>query len=171
MADNRAVLFTGPAGSGKTLLAVEAARREVAAGGTGRLLCFNRLLGRRLKEQTADIHGLRFATFHQELLRIAGNAAPPHPTAGFWDHELVERALQRLLDDDETDDFLIIDELQDLARYEYLDDLDNCSCAVAWPVGGCCCLVTLSDRRSSTSVMAVRRSAPAYRTCRRTVSA
>jgi hypothetical protein len=124
MADNRAVLFTGPAGSGKTLLAMEAARREVAAGGTGRLLCFNRLLGRRLKEQTADIHGLRFATFHQEILRIAGIAAPPHPNADFWDHELVERALERLLTDDESDDFLIIDELQDLARNEYLDVLD-----------------------------------------------
>ena len=45
MQDNQAALFTGPAGSGKTLLAMEAARRETAQGRTGRLLCFNRLPG------------------------------------------------------------------------------------------------------------------------------
>jgi len=121
MTENRAVLFTGPAGSGKTWLAVEAARREAALGRKGRLLCFNRLLGIRLAEQTADIPGLRCATFHHELLRIAGVTPPPSPTAEFWTHELVERALEALLEDDQAADFLIIDEFQDLARDEYLD--------------------------------------------------
>jgi hypothetical protein len=121
MAGNRAVLFTGPAGAGKTLLAVEAARREVAQGRTGRLFCFNRLLGLQLADQTAAIAGLQCATFHQALLRIAGISAPPNPTPDFWTRELVERALERLLEDDEAGDFLIIDELQDLARDDYLD--------------------------------------------------
>ena len=38
MADNHQVLFTGPAGSGKTLLALEAAQRETVNGAKGRLL-------------------------------------------------------------------------------------------------------------------------------------
>jgi len=124
MADNRAVLFTGPAGSGKTLLAVEAARRAAAVGRTGRLLCFNRLLGRRLAEQTRDVTGLRTATFHQELLHIAGVQAPPDPTTQFWTQELVSRALERLLEQDQELDFLVIDEFQDLAREDYLDVLE-----------------------------------------------
>ena len=46
---NRCVLITGPAGSGKTFLALEAARREAAAGRAGWLLCFNRHLGAYLR--------------------------------------------------------------------------------------------------------------------------
>jgi hypothetical protein len=61
--DNRAVLFTGPAGTGKTFLAVESAQREVAQGRAGRLLCFNRLLGRSLSEKLKDAVGLRVGTF------------------------------------------------------------------------------------------------------------
>ncbi|MGH3926982.1 MAG: AAA family ATPase, partial [Pseudonocardiaceae bacterium] len=124
MADNRAVLFTGPAGSGKTLLAIEAARREVANGRRGRLLCFNRLLGRSLAEQTAGLSGLRASTFHQEMLRIAGIEVPPAPSPAFWTHELIERALERLLDYGRALDFLVIDEFQDLARPEYHDVFD-----------------------------------------------
>jgi RecA/RadA recombinase len=121
MAENHAVLFVGPAGSGKTLLAIEAARREVAAGGTGRMLCFNRFLGRSLKEQTAEMAGLKLSSFHQALLEITGIVTPDKPTPTFWEHDLVERALEKLLEQDQTKDFLIVDELQDLARDEYLD--------------------------------------------------
>lgn len=124
MTDNRAVLFTGPAGSGKTLLAIEAARREVAIGRRGRLLCFNRLLGRSLVEQTAGLSGLRTSTFHQEMLRIAGIQVPPESSPKFWTHELIDRALERLLEDGNVLDFLVVDELQDLARPEYLDVFD-----------------------------------------------
>lgn len=126
MQRNRAVLFTGPAGSGKTWLALEAARREIELGHTGRLLCFNRLLGQRLKRDTTGIAGLQTATFHQEVLRLSGVSAPPDAGPSFWDNELPERAIEALLDHSETEvaDFLIIDEIQDLARESFLDIFD-----------------------------------------------
>ena len=126
MADNRAVLFTGPAGSGKTLLAMEAARREVALGRSGQLLCFNTLLGRRLREDLKGMPGLSVGTFHQELRRVADVEPPPNADADFWGRELPDRALEKLLDRrvERTSDFLIVDEVQDIAREPFLDVLD-----------------------------------------------
>ncbi|MGC5288864.1 NERD domain-containing protein [Micromonospora sp. DT231] len=125
MADNLTVLFTGPAGSGKTLLALEAAQREIAQGHTGRLLCFNKLLGRKLSSDLAGPAGLTVGTLHQELLRISGAKVPPGAGAAFWERDLPEAALEVLLDQpDLAGDFLIVDEIQDMVSDPYLDVLD-----------------------------------------------
>lgn len=127
VAENRAVLFSGPAGSGKTFLAIESARREVAMGKRGRLLCFNRFLGKRLNSDLAGLGGLAVSTFHQELLRLAGlDHAPENPSPGFWGEELPERAMEALIESDDAlaSDFLIIDEIQDIAIEPYLDVLE-----------------------------------------------
>ena len=125
--ENRSVLFSGPAGSGKTFLAMESARRELATGKHGRLLCFNRFLGKRLSADMADLDGLRVGTLHQEMLRLAGLAQPPEGASPeFWSEELPERAMQALIDEDSalTLDFLVVDEIQDIATEPYLDVLD-----------------------------------------------
>lgn len=124
--DNRSVLFSGPAGSGKTFLAMESARREAAMGSQGRLLCFNRFLGMRMGAELSDLAGLRVGTFHQELLRLAGlTRAPDKSGAAFWSEELPERAADALIEGKSAPvAFLIVDEVQDIATDPYLDVLD-----------------------------------------------
>lgn len=126
MADNWSVLFSGPAGSGKTLLAVEAALREAKEGRSGRLICFNRLLARRLASDLSDEKGITVRTFHQQALDIAGIEAPAGAGHDFWDGELPEAAANVLLESthEPTVDFLVIDEVQDISRPAYLDVLD-----------------------------------------------
>ncbi|WEV35956.1 nuclease-related domain-containing DEAD/DEAH box helicase [Mycolicibacterium fortuitum] len=127
MAENRSVLFSGPAGSGKTFLAMEAARRELATGKQGRLLCFNRLLSKRLGSDMADLEDLVVGSFHQEMLRLAGlDHAPGRRAPQFWSEELPERAVEALVDARAplASDFLIVDEIQDIATDPYLDVLD-----------------------------------------------
>lgn len=126
MSDNRAVLFTGPAGSGKTMLATEAARREWSNGSKGALLCFNRLLGRKLKSEMACCPGLEVATFHSILLKISGVQAPTPAESGFWEKDLPYRALEALLSEKAPPfEFLVIDEIQDLSDALFLEVIDR----------------------------------------------
>lgn len=125
MAANTGVLFTGPAGSGKTLLALEATRREVAKGGRGQLLCFNSLLGSQLRSAVAGLAEVQAGTIHQAMLEVSQISIPRDASARFWDRELPEIAVDNLLSSNhETFDFLVIDEFQDLAHGPFLDFVD-----------------------------------------------
>ncbi|HET7235280.1 MAG TPA: ATP-binding domain-containing protein [Actinomycetota bacterium] len=76
---------TGPAGSGKTLLAIAVAKRLAAAGHRVLLTCFNKRLGEHLREAVAGIPHLEVAHFHQLCSQLAGEAGvalPAEPEAG-----------------------------------------------------------------------------------------
>jgi hypothetical protein len=57
MESNPRLIFSGGAGSGKTLLAVEKARRAAFNGQNVLLLCYNKLLGAKLKSEAEKIYG------------------------------------------------------------------------------------------------------------------
>lgn len=123
MQSHRRVLFTGPAGCGKTFLALESARREAVTGRTGWLICFNRALSRYLRSR-GDAPGLSVTGLHQLLLRITGMQVPNGAGESFWNGTLVDQALEQLIEGAFTRDYIIVDEIQDIASAAYLDVLD-----------------------------------------------
>ena len=128
MEENERVLFTGPAGTGKTVLALEAARRASSSGKKVLFVCFNRLLGRWLsKHPVAQSSTISAGTFHQYLLRLAGVPMPPDPGSTFWNSDLPEAAVSKLLEghaDTASYDVIVADEVQDLLSTSYLDVMD-----------------------------------------------
>lgn len=129
MEANPRIIFHGPAGTGKTVLALESARRAGAGGRNALLLCYNKFLGARLaKECEAQRSGIRAKTLHSHMLEIAKlKQLPAFSNRDFWESDLPQRAIDTLLSlegDPFLFDELIIDEAQDILRTEYLDFLD-----------------------------------------------
>jgi hypothetical protein len=130
MESNPRVTFTGPAGTGKTLLAIEAARRAANAGRKVLLVCFNRLLGEWMEAQTEELpETVTTATLHSFMLKTAGirvDSGSAH-TPEFWASELPSKAIDRLLQQPgiaANFDEIIVDEAQDVLKPAYLDFLD-----------------------------------------------
>jgi len=67
ISENRRCLIHGPAGTGKTLLAVETAKRAAATGGFTLLTCFNRNLGRWLARSVEDRPDIIAGNLHKVL--------------------------------------------------------------------------------------------------------
>lgn len=134
---NEHVIFEGPAGTGKTVLALEAARREAVAGRRVLLLCFNKLLADWLREEVRSFGvPVTVRTLHSLLCEITKENASNPDSSDFWERELPNRALEMLLDDDAKWEFdvLIIDEAQDILRESYLDVLE-CMVRNGWHGG------------------------------------
>jgi ATP:corrinoid adenosyltransferase len=134
--DNPRIFITGAAGTGKTVLAVEFAKREAAKGKRVLFLCYNKLLCQRLKAQLSE-HENRITaeTFHnyvaELILRsslkdtfIAENIKVDDDTR--FTKVFPRNALRALKEEKEKPfDVLVLDECQDLLMHEYLPILDK----------------------------------------------
>jgi len=128
----RRVEVVGPAGSGKSMLAAEKARRLAREGYRTLLVCFNQRLATTLLRELADTEapgGLEVTTFHRlcERLGQAAGVLPARATPipqGWWD-EVLPTALQDAIDALPSERFhaVVVDEGQDFAR-GWLETLD-----------------------------------------------
>jgi len=130
MEENDNVLFKGPAGTGKTLLAIEAARRSYEKGRRVLFVCFNRELSKWLIKQLKPLsENVICSTLHKYMLDLTGIEIP-EDTENFWKDELPSIAIDKLLANTEGNnlfDEIIIDEAPDLiVNKKYLDFLDLC---------------------------------------------
>jgi superfamily I DNA/RNA helicase len=126
------VEVVGPAGSGKSMLAAEKARRLAREGYRTLLVCFNQRLATTLLRELGSTEapgGLEVTTFHRlcERLGQAAGVLSARPTPipqGWWD-ETLPTALQDAIDALPSERFhaVVVDEGQDFAR-GWLETLD-----------------------------------------------
>ena len=129
---NRRVIFSGPAGAGKTVLAMEALRRAVVSGEVVRpaLFCFTKLLGAELSRNAAStVSGAKVCNIDAWLSEIAKPLIThsDRVSSDFFKGVLASKAIDSLLADESKGapfDFLVLDEAQDLLQPHYLDVLD-----------------------------------------------
>ncbi len=128
---NPRVVARGGAGTGKTLIAAEEARRLARQGQKVLYVCFSRNLARYVARALADVSGITVRTLHSlmnELVDTAGRRSelPDVDESDLFAMFLPELATEVLLESADASLFqaVIIDEAQDLLREPYLDVID-----------------------------------------------
>ncbi len=131
---NDRIIIRGGAGTGKTLLAVEKARREAQNGKRVIYICYNRLLAMHIRQVLEKGSGgelIEVNTLHgyaRKLIARAGlnNALPTEGGGNLFTEkypELFEQAFVELFDEPPFD-VLVVDEGQDLGALVYINMLD-----------------------------------------------
>ncbi len=125
----RRALILGVAGSGKTLLAAEQARRMAEAGHRVLLTCFNRPLAEYLRGSIGLQEGVDVFTFHGLAEELATRASiglsKRHGEQDYWDTELPQAladAAEAL--SEHRYDAIVVDEAQDIDAVWWLPLLD-----------------------------------------------
>jgi len=114
---------TGPAGSGKTMLAISIAKRLATAGQRTLLTCFNKGLAEHLRASTTELPDLDVRHFHQLCIDLAAEAGLTLPEVSEdTEHEYFERILPGLLSEAAAKlgpryDAIVVDEAQDFREW------------------------------------------------------
>jgi hypothetical protein len=118
---NRSVLFDGPAGTGKTVLAIEAARRASNQGKKVLYLCFNKRLSDTVSSSIGQLGNVHVSTFHALLLKITGLNPDGKNLKNFFEVVLPGEALKVVSGAEfEKYDVVVVDEFQDLAQDNFV---------------------------------------------------
>jgi hypothetical protein len=128
---NPRVVARGGAGTGKTLIAAEEARRLAGQGRNVLYLCFSRNLARYLEHALADVPTVTVRTLHSlmnEIVEAAGRRSelPDVDENDLFTMFLPELALETLLESGDVGRYgaVLVDEAQDLLREPYLDVIE-----------------------------------------------
>lgn len=128
---NKDILVTGPAGSGKTIMATTIARELAETEDKVIILTYNRVLANNIRYGMGKPENPQVANYHSLARSIIGqhdknwweNYKPKDDN--FWNLEVPVKLLESLEDADPVYDYIIIDEAQDLKDvwFESLDKL------------------------------------------------
>jgi hypothetical protein len=121
-------LLVGAAGTGKTVLLVEQARRKAAEGQRVLVLCFNKHLGRKISATLQSDHesAIDVGSYHQFVINLCSKAGLEIPFSESWGdfcRALSQRSADLIsaLTEDDLYDYVLIDEGQDLMDDEFID--------------------------------------------------
>lgn len=131
--DNPRCLIRGTAGTGKTLLAIEASKKAALSGEYVALFCYNKALGEWLEDYFAglprELRPMYVGTFHgymMRLLKSRGISISVPVSNEFYECMLPKMAENSLRDNPLPFTRVIIDEAQDLIEDNYLQVLNLC---------------------------------------------
>ncbi len=137
--DNPRCLVRGAAGTGKTMLAIEATKNAVANGETVALFCFNRLLGEWLQnyfvQQPINLRPVYVGTLHGYMRNIlvahgknisVSDDLDEDEKQHYYSEVLPQMAIDCLYSDTAKFDRIIVDEAQDIISESYLNFLGSC---------------------------------------------
>ncbi|MEN8041759.1 MAG: AAA family ATPase, partial [Actinomycetota bacterium] len=131
---HRRALITGGAGTGKTVLAIERARRLNDEGAKVLLTCFNRPLGDYLADSTKDMEGVTAQSMHAFASHLFGEAGidmPLRVSAEWFKENMPDLLMTATERTGITFDAIVVDEGQDffprwfMALQMLLEDPDD----------------------------------------------
>jgi hypothetical protein len=119
---NDRLIVSGGAGTGKTLIAMEVARRAAEDGRRVALVCFNQLVGEWMCQHMEKLAPTPPNLVKGRAIRVmadlTGITIPRDANRHFWETKLPQQLEERLTDPDLSSvaafDYLVIDEAQDL---------------------------------------------------------